>query len=63
LVCEDERGFVADHQVHLGNPPDAPQLVPAVKQVAQVTDPLPGRWSATAGSVPPQSTVSWPSLA
>jgi IS5 family transposase len=29
LVAEDERGFIADHQVHLGNPPDAPQLVPA----------------------------------
>jgi transposase, IS5 family len=28
LVAEDERGFVADHQVQLGNPADAPQLLP-----------------------------------
>jgi transposase, IS5 family len=42
LVAEDERGFVADHQVHLGNPPDAPQLVPAVKRVVQVTGRVPG---------------------
>jgi IS5 family transposase len=37
LVAEDERGFVADHQLQQGNPPDAPQLVPAVQRVAQVT--------------------------
>jgi IS5 family transposase len=37
LVVEDERGFVADHQLQQGNPPDAPQLVPAVQRVAQVT--------------------------
>jgi transposase, IS5 family len=37
LVAEDERGFIADHQLHKGNPPDAPQLVPAVARVAQVT--------------------------
>ncbi|HXQ57760.1 MAG TPA: transposase, partial [Actinomycetes bacterium] len=33
LVAEDERGFVADHQLQRGNPPDAPQLVPAVERV------------------------------
>jgi transposase, IS5 family len=37
LLAEDERGFVADHQLQQGNPPDAPQLVPAVERVAQVT--------------------------
>jgi transposase, IS5 family len=30
LLAEDERGFIADHQLQRGNPPDAPQLVPAV---------------------------------
>jgi transposase, IS5 family len=43
LVAEDERGFVADHQLQQGNPPDAPQLVPAVRRVAEVT----GRVAAT----------------
>jgi transposase, IS5 family len=42
LVAEDEREFIADHQVQLGNPPDAPQLVPAVQRVAQVTGRVPG---------------------
>jgi IS5 family transposase len=37
LVAEDERGFIADHQLQQGNPPDAPQLVPAVERVAKVT--------------------------
>jgi len=43
LLAEDERGFVADHQLQQGNPPDAPQLVPAVTRVAQRT----GRLAAT----------------
>jgi IS5 family transposase len=33
LLAEDERGFIADHQLHKGNPPDAPQLLPAVGRV------------------------------
>jgi IS5 family transposase len=37
LLAEEERGFIADHQLQQGNPPDAPQLVPAVERVAQVT--------------------------
>lgn len=37
LVAEEERGFIADHQLQQGNPPDAPQLVPAVERVAAVT--------------------------
>jgi transposase, IS5 family len=28
LLAEDECGFIAAHQVHKGNPPDAPQLCP-----------------------------------
>ncbi len=43
LLAEDERGFVADHQLQQGNPADAPQLVPSVTRVAQVT----GRLAAT----------------
>jgi IS5 family transposase len=37
LLAEEERGFVADHQLQQGNPPDAPQLVPAVQRVIAVT--------------------------
>jgi transposase, IS5 family len=42
LVAEDERGFIADHWVEQGNPPDAPQLVPAVERVIAVTGRPPG---------------------
>jgi transposase, IS5 family len=37
LLAEDERGFIADHQLQRGNPPDAPQLVPALARVIAVT--------------------------
>jgi IS5 family transposase len=37
LLAEEERGFIADHQLERGNPPDAPQLLPAVGRVATVT--------------------------
>jgi IS5 family transposase len=37
LLAEDERGFIADHQLQRGNPPDAPQLVPAIQRVIAVT--------------------------
>jgi transposase, IS5 family len=42
LVAEDERGFVADHQLQQGNPPDAAGLVPAVQRVAAITGRVPG---------------------
>ena len=42
LVAEDERGFIADHQLQRGNPADAPQLVPAIQRVIAVTGRAPG---------------------
>jgi IS5 family transposase len=42
LLAEDERGFIADHQLQRGNPADAPQLVPAVQRVVAVTGRTPG---------------------
>jgi transposase, IS5 family len=42
LLAEEERGFIADHQLQQGNPPDAPQLVPAVERVIAVTGRTPG---------------------
>jgi transposase, IS5 family len=42
LVAEEERGFICDHQLQRGNPPDAPQLVPAVERVVAVTGRSPG---------------------
>jgi IS5 family transposase len=49
LVAEDERGFIADHQLQRGNPPDAPQLVPAVERVIAVTGRTPGTVVADRG--------------
>jgi transposase, IS5 family len=37
LLAEEERGFIADHQLQRGNPADAPQLVPALQRVMAVT--------------------------
>jgi transposase, IS5 family len=37
LLAEDERGFVADHRLQRGNPPDAPQLLSSVERVVVVT--------------------------
>jgi transposase, IS5 family len=42
LLAEDERGFICDHQLQQGNPPDAPQLVPAVQRVVAITGRAPG---------------------
>jgi IS5 family transposase len=42
LLGEDERGFIADHQLQQGNPPDAGQLLPAVQRVVAVTGRVPG---------------------
>jgi IS5 family transposase len=42
LLAEDERGFIADHHLQPGNPPDAPQLVPAIQRVMALTGRPPG---------------------
>ena len=42
LVAEDERGFIADHHLQQGNPPDAPQLVPVIQRVIALTGRPPG---------------------
>src|SRR5215216_1816128 len=42
LLAEDERGFIADHRLEQGNPPDAPQLLPSVERVVAVTGRPPG---------------------
>lgn len=42
LLAEDERGFIATHQTHKGNPADATLLVGAVNQVTGVTGRPPG---------------------
>ena len=49
LLAEDERGFIGFHQVNKGNPGDAPQLVPAVEQVADVTGRVPATVVADRG--------------
>jgi IS5 family transposase len=49
LLAEDERGFVADHQLQRGNPPDAPQLLPSVERVMALTGRPPGSVAADRG--------------
>ncbi len=49
LLAEGERGFICDHQLQQGNPPDAPQLVPAIGRVIAVTGRPPGTVVADRG--------------
>lgn len=49
LIAEEECGFVVDHQVHRGNPADAPQLVPAVQRVTDLVRRVPGTVVADRG--------------
>ena len=42
LLAECERGFIAAHRTHKGNPGDAAQLVPAVVQIIALTGHPPG---------------------
>ncbi|WP_431046719.1 ISNCY family transposase [Streptomyces sp. P1-3] len=49
LVAENEDGFVVDHQVQRGNPPDAPQLVPSVERVTTLAGRPPGTVVADRG--------------
>jgi transposase, IS5 family len=42
LLAECERGFIATHHTHKGNPGDAAQLVPAVTEVIALTGRPPG---------------------
>jgi IS5 family transposase len=59
LLAEDDRGFVADHRLQQGNPPDAPQLEPAVQRVIGVTGRPPGTVVADRGSALPPTTRRW----
>ncbi|GHH85402.1 transposase [Streptomyces capitiformicae] len=48
-MAEDEHGFIVDHQLQRGNPPDAPQLVPSVERVTTLTGRPPGTVVADRG--------------
>jgi transposase, IS5 family len=45
-VTDNADGVVLDYQVEVGNPPDAPLLVPAVKRIMQQTGRVPGAVTA-----------------
>ncbi len=49
LVAEEEGGFAVDHQVHRGNPADAPQLVPSAERVTGLAGRVPGTVVADRG--------------
>jgi IS5 family transposase len=48
-VVDNEDGVVVDHNVEMGNPPDAPMLVPAIKRVTERTDKVPKAVTADRG--------------
>ncbi len=48
-VVDNPQGIVVDHTVMVGNPPDAPLLVPAIGRVIQQTGRVPGAVTADRG--------------
>ena len=40
-ICDNDDGIVLDHNVELGNPPDAPQLAPAIDRIIKQTGRMP----------------------
>jgi transposase, IS5 family len=48
-VVDNEDGVVVDHNVEMGNPPDAPMLVPAVERVAERAEKIPKAVTADRG--------------
>jgi IS5 family transposase len=48
-VVDNEDGIVVDHNVEMGNPPDAPMLVPAIERVAARANKVPKAVTADRG--------------
>ncbi len=48
-IVDNAQGVVLDHQVTMGNPPDAPMLVPAVKRVVKLVGRIPRAVTADRG--------------
>jgi IS5 family transposase len=48
-VVDNEDGIVLDHAVFIGNPPDAPMLVPAIQRISQLVDVVPKAVTADRG--------------
>ncbi len=48
-VVDNEDGIVLDHAVFIGNPPDAPMLVPAIQRISQLVDDVPKAVTADRG--------------
>ena len=57
-VVDNEDGVVIDHNVEVGNPPDAPMLVPAVERVTHRAGRVPKRSLLTAAMARPPSVNS-----
>jgi len=48
-VIDNEDGIVLDHTIEEGNPPDAPQLAPAIARITQRTRTAPSKVTADRG--------------
>jgi transposase, IS5 family len=57
-VVDNVNGIVLDHSVPLGNPPDAPLLVPAITRIQTLFDRIVGTATADRGTAKPRSTKS-----
>ena len=48
-IVDNEDGVIVDHNIEVGNPPDAPQLVPAIERVKRRTGRAPRAVTADRG--------------
>jgi IS5 family transposase len=62
-VVDNADGIVLDHQVMVGNPPDAPLLAPAIGRVIARTGRAPRAVAADRATAKPASTKNWSTLA
>ena len=62
-IVDNDDGIILDHTVEQGNPPDAPQLAPAVQRSRSESDKRHARSPPTAATAKPRSTANSPTSA
>ena len=57
-IVDNADGVILDHNIEIGNPPDAPQLAPAIERIARRTGRAPRAVTADRGTAKPVSKPS-----
>jgi hypothetical protein len=57
-LIDNTDGVILDHNLEVGNPADAPQLVPAIERIKRRTGRVPRAVAANAATATPASSTS-----